>query len=88
MNSENADKWKDAINKELQNIYKKIMLWKLWETKIFPKGIKLLDVKWVFLLLKIMVYVKQDWSSKIFRQIKGVDYTCTYSPTTIEMNSF
>jgi len=37
----------------------------------------------------IYIYIKLDWSSKGFRQIKGIDYTCTYSPTIeIEMDSF
>jgi len=34
-----------------------------------------------------MVYIKTILSVKSFQQIKGVDYTYTYSPT-IEMNSF
>ena len=85
MNSKNAHKWKDAINKELQNLYGNNVM-KNVENKNIPKDIKLLDIKWV-LLLKIMVYIKQDWSSEVFDKLKVLIYTCTYSPI-IEMNSF
>jgi len=43
MTSVNADKWVDAINKELTKIYIEIMLW-----KYSKKGIEPLDVKWSF----------------------------------------
>ena len=53
MNSENADKWKDAISKELQNLYGNNDM-KVMESKNIPKG-----------LLKIMVYIKHNWSLEI-----------------------
>jgi len=34
-----------------------------------------------------MIYIKQDWSSEVFQQIKGDDFICTYSPTIV-MDSF
>ena len=44
MNSENEDKWKDAINEELQNLYGNNVI-KIVVNKNIPKGIKPLDVK-------------------------------------------
>ena len=85
MNSENADKWKDVINKELQNLYGNNVM-KIVENKKIPKGIKPLDVKWVFTIKDNGIY-KARLVVKDFRQIKGVDYNCTYSPT-IEIDSF
>jgi len=56
------------------------------ENKNIPEGIKPLDAKWVFSIKDNGIY-KARLVVKGFRQIKGVDYTCTYFPT-IEMDSF
>jgi len=54
--------------------------------KNIPKCIKPLDVKLVF-TFKDNDINKARLVFKGFRQIKGIDYTCTYS-STIEMDNF
>ena len=78
INSENADKWKNAINKELQNLYGNNVM-KIVENKNIPNGIKPLDVKWVFTIKDNGIY-KARLVVRSFRQIKGVDlHLCLFS---------
>jgi len=58
---------------------------KIAKNKNIPKGIKLLDVKWVFTIKGSILY-KVRLVIRGFRQI-NVEYTCTYS-LTIKINSF
>jgi len=92
MNTENANQWKELIKKELKNFYgnnamKIVENQKKNKRKNIPKGIKPLLVKYFFFTIKDNDIYKTKLVVRGFRQIKGVDYPCTYSPT-IEMDSF
>ena len=52
MNSENTDKWKDTINKELQNLNGNNAM-KIVENKNILEDVKSLNVKWVFTIFTI-----------------------------------
>jgi len=78
-------KWKDTINKDLQNLHGNNVM-KIVENKNIPDVIKSLDVKWIFTIKDNGTY-KARLIVRGFRQIRGVNYTCIYSPTT-EMDSF
>jgi len=56
MNSENPDKWKDAINKELQNLYRNNVM-KIVKNKNSKKALNQSMLNG-FSLLKIVVYIK------------------------------
>jgi len=69
------------------------MIWKLMKKtkkKYSKKGIKPLNVKWVFFFFFFFFFtIKGNGiykarlivSEEVFDKIKGVDYTCTYSLT-------
>jgi len=80
-----VDKKNDVINKELKNLYGDIVM-KIVENKNIPKGIKPLNIKWIFTIKYNRIH-KTILVIRGFHLIKGTDYTCIYSPV-IEMNSF
>ena len=69
MNSENTDQQKAEINKELQNLYGNNVM-KIVKNKNIPKKTLYYSMLNRFLLLKIMVYIKRDQSSKVFDTLK------------------
>jgi len=87
MNYENAPtNGKDAIKQRVtKNLYGNHVM-KIVENKSIPRGIKPLDVKWVFTIKDNGIY-KARLAVRGFRQIKGVDYTYIYPPI-IEMDNF
>ncbi|CAK1600987.1 unnamed protein product [Parnassius mnemosyne] len=79
LNNVNAKKWKQSIEDELR-AHEENKTWSLIEK---PKGVRLIDCKWVF-------RIKDDPSGPVFKsrlcakgcgQKRGIDYTEVYSPT-------
>lgn len=72
-----AEKWKQSINEEL-SAHQKNNTWSLMEK---PKGVRLIDCKWVFRIKDNGSVFKSRLCAKGCGQIKGIDYTEVYSPT-------
>ncbi|CAK1578784.1 unnamed protein product [Parnassius mnemosyne] len=79
LNNVNAKKWKQSIEDELR-AHEENKTWSLIEK---PKGVQLIDCKWVF-------RIKDDPSGPVFKarlcakgcgQKRGIDYTEVYFPT-------
>lgn len=77
LNSPDAIKWKEAMNKELESINKN----NTWNLVKLPSNRKAIQTKWVFKSKDFDGNVVQSTSScQRFPQKGGIDYTETYAP--------
>jgi len=75
--SKDSIQWKEAIKKELDNMYNQKVM-KIVNT--LPNNANIIDTKWVFTTKENNIK-KARLVARGFQQIKNVDYTDTYSPT-------
>ena len=77
INSYDSNKWKDAIKKEINNLYEqKVMR----IVNNIPKDTTLIDTSWVF-TTKDNGVKRAILVARRFKQRKDVNYTSIYSPT-------
>src|SRR5699024_8186819 len=76
----NAQQWKTAMDEEISDIISK----KVYERVSLSPAMRVLDTKWVFKLKEAGTEFQRFKARVVvrgFRQIEGIDFQETYSPT-------
>ena len=82
ISGEHKDKWMEAINDELKNLYDNNIMTLVFE---LPSNKKPIRTKWVFTIKRDsnnnIIKFKARIVAKGYSQIRGIDYELTFSPT-------
>ena len=77
--SEEQAGWRDAIEKELNDMHLKREIWDKMAIEDIPKGRKLIGSKWVFKKQKNGIY-RAHLCALGYNQVPGIDYTDNFAP--------
>ena len=81
INSPESEKWKEAIEKELDNMNDH----QVWEVVDKKENDKLLNCTWVFKIKKDSENAATEYKARLcvqgFKQTEGLDYFTTFAPT-------